>query len=449
MKSTLLIVDDDEEIRSQMKWGLAQEYEIIQAFDRKSAIEKFRVHRPMVVLLDLGLPPSPNTPEEGLNTLTDFLAIDPKVKVIIASGQAERANTLEAIGAGAYDFLLKPLDMDELLLLLKRCFYVANLERDFLKVKKYIQEDSFKGMLGTSGPMQDVFSTIRKVATSNAPTLILGESGTGKEVAARAIHQLSDRAEKPFVAINCSAIPETLLESELFGYEKGSFTGANAQHIGKIEQSHGGTLFLDEIGEVSQQIQVKLLRFLQEAYIDRIGGSGSVNVDTRILAATNIDLKKDMQKGRFREDFYFRIAVVELSLPPLRDRGDDVTLIAKSLLQRFANENGKPNMSFGKRAIKAIALHSWPGNVRELQNRIRRAVIMCDGTTIGPEDLELNSSSSKRSNVTLKMAKEELEREMVQNALKKHSGNITSTASDLGVSRPTLYELMDKLGIMR
>ncbi len=449
MNPTLLIVDDDEEIRTQMKWGLAQEYEVVHAFDRQSAVERFRVHKPLVVLLDLGLPPHPNSTEEGMETLSDLLSIDPKVKVLIASGQGERNNTMEAVGAGAYDFLTKPVDMDELLLLLKRCFHVANLEREFLEMKRHIQDDTFEGMLGTSRPMQTVFSTIRKVSTSSASVMILGESGTGKEVAARAIHQLSDRSEQPFVAINCSAIPETLLESELFGHEKGSFTGAHARHIGKIEQAQGGTLFLDEIGEVPQQVQVKLLRFLQEGYIERVGGTENIKVDARILAATNADLKKEMSKGTFREDFYFRLAVVELNLPPLRDRGDDVTLIANGLLRRFANENGKPNLSFGKKATAAMSAQSWPGNVRELQNRIRRAVIMCEGNTINPEDLELAASTQSKAGITLKEAKEELEREMVQLALKRHGGKITAAATELGVSRPTIYELMDKLGIER
>jgi two-component system NtrC family response regulator len=369
--------------------------------------------------------------------------------VIITSGQGERGNTLEAIGAGAYDFLTKPVDMDALQLLLKRCFYVANLEREFLEMKRHIHDDTFEGMLGTSAPMQAVFSTIRKVATSSASVMILGESGTGKEVAARAIHQLSERSGQPFVAINCSAIPETLLESELFGHEKGSFTGAHAQHIGKIEQSQGGTLFLDEIGEVPPQVQVKLLRFLQEGYIERVGGTENIKVDARILAATNADLKKEMSQGTFREDFYFRLAVVELNLPPLRERGDDVTLIANGLLRRFANENGKPSLSFGKKAIAAMSTQYWPGNVRELQNRIRRSVIMCEGNTINPEDLELTTSTQARTGITLKAAKEELEREMVQAVLKRHEGKVTAAATELGVSRPTIYELMDRHGIER
>jgi len=432
-----------------MKWGLAEDYEVAQAFDRKSAIERFRVHRPLIVLLDLGLPPSPNSTEEGFATLSELIEIDPRVKVIVASGQGERANTLEAIGAGAYDFLTKPVDIEELHLLLKRCFYVAKLEREYQEMRRHLQDESFEGMLGTSAPMQSVFSTIRKVATSSASVMILGESGTGKEMAARAIHQLSDRRDKPFVAINCSAIPETLLESELFGHEKGSFTGAHAQHIGKIEQSQGGTLFLDEIGEVPPQVQVKLLRFLQEGYIERVGGSEPIKVDARILAATNADLKKEMNKGAFREDFYFRLAVVELSLPPLRDRGDDVSLIANGLLHRFASENGKSGLSFGKKAQSCISTHSWPGNVRELQNRIRRAVIMSEGNSITPEDLELTSSKNAKSGITLKAAKEELERDMVHVALKRHAGKITAAASELGISRPTLYELMDRLGIER
>jgi len=449
MNPSLLIVDDDEEIRTQMKWGLADDYEIVQAFDRPSALERFRVHKPSVVLLDLGLPPHPNAPDEGLATLSELLELEPKTKVVIASGQGERENTLQAIGAGAYDFLSKPVDMDELQLLLKRCYHVADLEREYIEMKRQSQSDGFEGMVGASKSMQTVFETIRKVATADAPIMILGESGTGKEMAARAIHQQSNRSEGPFVAINCSAIPETLLESELFGHEKGSFTGAHAQHIGKIEQAQGGTLFLDEIGEVPLQVQVKLLRFLQEGTIERVGGRESIQVNARILAATNADLKKGMADGSFREDFYFRLAVVELNLPALRDREDDTTVIATSLLNRFAAENGKEGLSFAKKTITAMYKHPWTGNVRELQNRIRRAVIMCDGKTISPEDMELSSNSGAVLGQTLKEARENLEREMVQLALKKHNGKITAAAAELGVSRPTFYELMDKLGIQR
>ncbi len=449
MNPTLLIVDDDEEIRTQMKWGLSDEYEIVQAAERKSAIEKFKVYNPLVVLLDLGLPPHPNSIDEGIATLAEILEIEPKTKVVIASGQGEKENTLEAIGAGAYDFLVKPIDIDELQVLLRRCFHVAQLEREFLELKRSRNSDGFEGMIGSSKSMQNVFETIRKVATADASIMILGESGTGKEVAARAIHQLSNRKGQPFIAINCSAIPENLLESELFGHEKGSFTGAHAQHIGKIEQSNGGTLFLDEIGEVPLQVQVKLLRFLQEGTIERVGGRETIQVDARILAATNADLKKGMAEGSFREDFYFRLAVIELLLPPLRERGEDLTLIATQLLQKFAKENNKPGLTYAKRTLSALYKHDWSGNVRELQNRIRRATIMCDGKTITPEDLELNATAPSKSGQTLKEAREELEREMIQVSLKKHSNRITTAASELGVSRPTLYELMDRLGISR
>ena len=449
MNPTLLIVDDDEEIRTQMKWGLAQDYEIVQAFDRPSALERFRVHKPLVVLLDLGLPPHPNSPDEGLSTLSEILEIEPKTKVVIASGQGERENTLQAVGLGAYDFMSKPIDMDELQLLLKRCFHVAQLEREYLDMKRQNQVDTFEGMVGSSKPMQTVFDTIRKVATSDASVMILGESGTGKEVAARAIHQQSNRRDEAFIAINCSAIPENLLESELFGHEKGSFTGAQAQHIGKIEQSKGGTLFLDEIGEVPLSVQVKLLRFLQEGTIERVGGRETIQVNSRILAATNADLKKGMTDGNFREDFYFRLAVIELILPALRDREDDLSVIATALLQRFANENGKEGLTFAKKTFTAMYEHPWTGNVRELQNRIRRAVIMCDGKTISSEDMELSSSSDPVLGQTLKEARENLESELVQLSLKKHKGKITAAASELSVSRPTFYELMDKLGIKR
>jgi two-component system, NtrC family, response regulator len=449
MNPTLLIVDDDEEIRTQMKWGLAEEYEIAQAFDRPSAIERFRVHQPLVVLLDLGLPPHPNAPDEGLSTLSEILEIEPKTKVVIASGQGERENTLQAIGSGAYDFMSKPIDMDELQLLLKRCFHVAQLEREYLDMKRQTQADAFEGMVGSSKPMQAVFDTIRKVATSDASVMILGESGTGKEVAARAIHQQSNRRNEAFVAINCSAIPENLLESELFGHEKGSFTGAHAQHIGKIEQSKGGTLFLDEIGEVPLPVQVKLLRFLQEGYIERVGGRETIQVNSRILAATNADLKKGMTDGSFREDFYFRLAVIELKLPALRDREDDLSVIATALLQRFAIENSKEGLSFAKKTFTSMYQHPWTGNIRELQNRIKRAVIMCDGKTISPEDMELSGSSGTVIGQTLKEARENFERELVELALRKHKGNITAAASELSVSRPTFYELMDRLGIER
>lgn len=450
MKPKLLIVDDDDEIRTQMKWALAQDYEILQAGDRAEAVEKFRTAHPTVVLLDLGLPPNPATPEEGLATLSELLAVDPLAKIVIISGQGEKTNALQAIGAGAYDFLGKPVEMVDLKLLLKRCFHVAQLEREYREMQGRLQSDAFDGILGTSSPMQVVFDTIRKVATVDAPVLILGESGTGKEMTARAIHNRSARKNGPFVAINCSAIPETLIESELFGHEKGAFTGAHVQRKGRIEGASGGTLFLDEIGEIPLPIQVKLLRFLQERCIERVGGRQEISVDTRVVAATNADLKKGMLDGSFREDLFYRLAVVQIALPALRNREGDILFLAQSFLQQFASESGKTGLSFSPEAQRAIQRHDWPGNVRELQNRVRRAVIMGGEKRLSAQDLELtHATSSNRIGSTLKEAREALERELLQQALRKHNNKISAAATELGISRPTFYELMEKLGISK
>jgi two-component system NtrC family response regulator len=449
MKTKLLIVDDDYEICTQMRWALVDDYEILLAGDRATATETFRSARPEVVLLDLGLPPHPGTPEEGLATLSDLLAIDSLAKIVIITGQGEKDIALRAVGAGAYDFLGKPVDMDEIRLLLKRCFHVARLEREYREMQQHLQVDSFEGMLGTSPRMKIVFDLVRKVATTDAPVLLLGESGTGKEMAAEAIHQRSKRKTGPFVAINCSAIPETLLESELFGHEKGAFTGAHVQRKGRIESADGGTLFLDEIGEVPLPLQVKLLRFLQEQRIERVGGRQEIQVDTRVIAATNADLKKGLNDSTFREDLYYRLAVVQIVLPPLRDREDDILVLSQSFLQRFAAESGKTGLTFGQEALRAIRQHSWPGNVRELQNQVRRAVIMCEGKRLTAKDLELTHTLMSPQATSLKEARETLERDMVRNALRKHLGKITAAAAELGVSRPTLYELMERLGVQR
>ncbi|RXK52931.1 PEP-CTERM-box response regulator transcription factor [Oleiharenicola lentus] len=447
MKPTLLIVDDDEEIRTQMKWALTRDYEIVQAGDRAGALEAARTARPAVVLLDLGLPPHPNSPDEGLATLTELLAADPQTKVVIISGQGEKSNALRAVGAGAYDFLGKPVEMEELKLLLKRCFHVALLEREYREIQQKILGESFDGILGGSTRMQATFEAIRKVATVDAPVLILGESGTGKEMTARSIHQRSARRNGPFVAINCSAIPESLMESELFGHEKGAFTGAHAQRKGRIESAHGGTLFLDEIGEIPPPIQVKLLRFLQERVIERVGGRQEISVDTRVLAATHVDLKKGMATGSFREDLFYRLAVVQIVLPPLRERENDIVLLANAFLQQSAKETSKNGLAFSPEATRAILRHAWPGNVRELQNRVRRAVIMGGTKRLTAQDLELEAAAPNGS--TLKEAREALEREMLQQSLRRHAGKITAAANELGISRPTFYELMDKLGIQK
>jgi two-component system NtrC family response regulator len=452
MKPKILIVDDDEAIRTQMKWALSEQYEVHFAEDRKAAGESFESNSPAVTLLDLGLPPRPNEPDEGLGVLSDILAIDNTAKVIIISGQGEKQNAIEAVGAGAYDFLCKPVEMEELRLLLRRCIQVVALEKEYHKLQQNQCPDVFEDMLGTSPQMQEVFALIRKVATTNAPVLFLGESGTGKEMAAAAIHRRSTRKEGPFIAINCNAIPENLLESELFGHEKGAFTGAHVQRKGLLETASGGTLFLDEIGELPPAIQVKLLRFLQEQRLQRVGGRQEIQVDTRLVAATNANLKELINSGKFREDLYFRIAVVTIRLLPLRERGGDIVFLACEFLQRYSSQDGRPKMVFAPEALRAMSRYSWPGNVRELQNRVKRGVIMSSGSRVTAKDLELERDQlnlTSASTTTLRQAREHVERKMVEQALKRNSGKITSAAADLGISRPTLYELMEKLGIAK
>jgi two-component system, NtrC family, response regulator len=451
MKPKLLIVDDDEAIRTQMKWALSQDYEIHFAEDRGGALEAFKANLPAVTLLDLGLPPRPNECDEGLVALSDILTVDTPAKVIVISGQSEKQNAIEAVGAGAYDFLCKPVDMGELKLLLRRCIQVVELEKEYRELQQSQRSDVFEDMLGTSPQMQGVFAFIRKVAGTNAPVLFLGESGTGKEMAAAAIHRRSARKDGPFVAINCNAIPENLLESELFGHEKGAFTGAHIQRKGMIETASGGTLFLDEIGELPSAIQVKLLRFLQEQRFQRVGGRQEIQIDTRLVAATNADLKQLIESGNFREDLYFRLAVVTIRLLPLRERGEDIVFLAREFLQRYATQSGRTKLVFAPDALRAITHYEWPGNVRELQNRVKRAVIMTSGSRVTAKDLELEHDQdvASLSAPTLKQARENVEREMIQQALKRNSGRITSAAAELGISRPTLYELMEKLGITK
>jgi two-component system NtrC family response regulator len=449
MKPRLLIVDDDEDIRTQMKWALCDGYELLTAGDRAGALAAFTADRPAVTLLDLGLPPRPNDPEEGLAALSAILALDPLAKVIVVSGQGDKQNALRAVGAGAYDFLCKPVDMDELGLVLQRCVYLAELEQEYRAMQHSARPGVFENMLGANPQMQAVFDFIRKVAPTSASVLILGESGTGKEMVAQALHRRSAQKSGPFVAINCNTIPENLLESELFGHEKGAFTGADRQRKGHIETAAGGTLFLDEIGELPASVQVKLLRFLQEKCFQRVGGRQEIQSDARVLAATNRNLQESVASGKFREDLYFRLAVVVLKVPPLRERGDDIILMAKAFLHDYAVEHAKTSLTFAPDALRAVSLYRWPGNIRELQNRVRRAVIMADGKRVTAKDLELTDTLSALPPQTLKEARESVEREMVQDALRRHRGKITSAALELGISRPTLYELMEKLGIGR
>jgi two-component system NtrC family response regulator len=449
MKPKLLVVDDDEDIRVQMKWALAGDYEVLMAGDRAAAVAAFTAERPTATLLDLGLPPCPNEPDEGLAVLSGLLVVDRLAKVIVVSGQGDKQNALRAVGAGAYDFLCKPVDMDELRLVLQRCVYVAQLEREYRAMQENARPEAFEDMLGASPQMQAVFAFVRKVATTSAPVLVLGENGTGKEMVAQALHRRSRQRSGPFVPINCNAIPEDLLESELFGHEKGSFTGAHVQRRGLIETAAGGTLFLDEIGELPASLQVKLLRFLQEKTFQRIGGRQEIQSDARVIAATSVNLQESVASGRFREDLFFRLAVLVVTLPALRERGDDVGLVAKEFLHRYGVQHGKPSVTFAPDALRAINLHRWPGNIRELQNRVQRAVIMAEGKRVIAGDLELTDALNALPPQTLKEAREHVERELVQDALRRHGGKITSAALELGISRPTFYELMEKLGIGR
>ncbi|MGA1826412.1 MAG: PEP-CTERM-box response regulator transcription factor [bacterium] len=447
-KPRLLIVDDDPGISNQLKWGLSKDYQVFNASDPETAIKVFEKEMPLVVTLDLGLPPKPDDGEIGLQLLETILKHNPMTKVIIISGNTEKENALKAVQMGAYDFYYKPIDIDEIKVILKRAFHIQSLKKENIELQKKLdQEIRFENLIGQSPQILQVFSTIRKVAASNIPVLIMGESGTGKEVVSQSIHKQSQRKEKPFVAINCGAIPENLLEGELFGHEKGSFTGAYSQRKGKVEYAHTGTLFLDEIGELSPALQVKLLRFLQEHTIERVGGRESIGVDARIIAATQKDLIKATQEGSFREDLYYRLSVVSINIPPLRDREDDILLLAKYFFHRFNNELMRKYKGFNQDALSAILAHNWPGNIRELENKIKRAVIMGEGAWITPYDLDLKKPIMPVEEFSLKEARERAEIGVINRALDKNNGNITKSAVDIGVSRPTLYDLMKKYGI--
>lgn len=448
MTRKLLVVDDDEQILKQIQWALVDEYEVHCAGDRASALRTFQNESIPVVLLDLGLPPHPREAVEGLAALDEFISRDPYAKVIIVSGNSERQNALLAVEKGAFDIFPKPVDLDELRVVLHRVYRRTELEAESREERSLSQRISFEEIIGDSPAMQAVFATIRKVAATDVPVIILGESGSGKELVANAIHNISDRKKGPFVAINCAAIPETLLESELFGHEKGSFTGASSQRKGKLEYAQGGTLFLDEIGDLTPELQVKLLRFLQEKVIERVGGRESIIVDSRVIAATHRDLEAAVTENRFREDLFFRLAVLKISLPPLRQRGEDIIAIAEHLIKSFAQELKKTPKKFSRAALEAMRKHAWPGNVRELQNRIKRAMVIADGPFISPEELELEpASADSGAGQTLKTARMEMEREVVIRALRENSHNISKAAKALGISRPTLYELISRLGI--
>jgi len=448
LRERLLIVEDQEAIANQLKWSLSDDYDVLWAGDGEQAMAILKEARPGVLTLDLGLPPDPEGSTIGLKVLQQVLAHDPTAKVVIITGNAERANALAAIGLGAYDYYQKPIDIEELKVILRRAFRIRALEQENLALQRRLAaSDRLEGLVGTSPQIQEVFSMVRRLASSDVAVLVEGESGTGKEVVARAIHALSPRREKPFVVINCGAIPETLLEAELFGHEKGSFTGAHIQRQGKIEYAQGGSLFLDEIGELSLSLQVKLLRFLQEQVMERIGGRQQIRVDARVITATNRDLKQGVAQGTFREDLYYRLSVVTVKLPPLRGRGEDVLLLARHFLAAQRRTEGERPRQLGQEAIEAICAHPWPGNVREMENRIKRALIMADGPTITPADLDLAPASLPQGGLSLKEIRDRVELETIRRALARHNHNITHAAAELGVSRPTLHDLLKKHGL--
>jgi len=447
IRAKLLIVDDDDDLRTQMKWALAKEYHVLEATDGFEALKVFTVEKPPVITLDLGLPPDPDGVSEGFKSLKKILELEPHTKVIIITGQDQKENAMKAISQGAYDFLAKPVLIEDLKVILNRALYLSHLEAEYRNLQMKVIDEPFHDMLGASPQILSMQENIRKVAPSDVPIMIYGESGTGKELAAQAIHRISSRSDKPFIVINCSAIPVNLLESELFGHEKGSFTGAHMQRKGRFELANGGTLFLDEVGELPPPLQVKLLRFLQEHVIERVGGRELIEVDSRIVAATNQDLEGAIKEGLFREDLYYRLGVVTISLPPLREREGDIPLLSKAMLNRYAAENNRKVKAFTAAAMRSMKNYEWPGNIREMENRVKRAVIMAEGSRISPADLELERSMEEYTKLTLKDAREEMERDLVNRTLAENEGNLTQTAQDLGITRPTLYELMKKLGI--
>jgi two-component system NtrC family response regulator len=448
MKDRILIVDDEDGIRTQLSWALAGEYEVLQAETPGRALELVRLQSPQLVLLDIALGTS-QAEADGLELLATFLDIDPFLKVVMVTGHDEKANALEAISKGAYDFYAKPIDLEEIKIIVKRALHIQRLEKENQRLSQEIERQyKFQEIIGSSPSMEQIYRTIEKVAPTDATILVAGESGTGKQLTARAIHRLSSRACKPFVTINCGAIPASLLESELFGHEKGAFTDAHIQRIGKFETAAGGTVFLDEIGELPLQLQVKILRFLQEREIERVGGRELIMVDARVIAATNKSLLDEVQHKTFREDLYYRLSVITLNLPSLRERGQDIVLLARAFLNRFSSEYNRSKLTISAAAEKALVNYSWPGNVRELENKIRRAVILTLGNKINPYDLGLEEYDAGKR-LTLQEVREKTETRHIQEALKRHNGNITNAAKDLGVSRTTLYDIMEKYRIKK
>jgi len=439
----LLVVEDDEGLQRQLKWAY-DGYQVVAAEDRQSAIEALRAYEPAVVTLDLGLPPDPDGTAEGFATLRDILSLKPDTKVIVASGHGEHESALRAIALGAYDFYRKPIDIDELGLIVSRAFRLHSLESENRRLES-VSAQTVLGSIITAAPeMLKVARTIERVASTSVSVMLLGASGTGKELLARAVHEQSGRGSGPFIAINCGAIPETLLEAELFGYERGAFTGAVKSNVGKIELAQGGTLFLDEVGDIPLPLQVKLLRFLQERMIERIGGRQPIQVDTRIVCATHRDLEAMIATGSFRDDLYYRLAEIVVKIPSVSERPGDAMLLARHFVTRFARELNPAIQGLSPDATAAIDAYTWPGNVRELENRIKRAVIMADGKFVTAADLDFQMSSAAESemSINLRAAREVADRRAIRQAMSRAENNISGAAKLLGISRPTLYDLL-------
>lgn len=445
-RKPLLVIEDDPALQKQMRWALDQ-YEVLLADDRDSAVAQLRRHEPAVITMDLGLPPHPDEPTTGFALLQEILALTPEAKVIVITGQHDRANAVRSIALGAYDFCEKPFQPELLSLIIERAYRLSELQEENRRLQNSQLSPGNSGILTRDPEMQKLCRTVEKVAATNATVMLLGESGTGKELLARSLHANSPRKGNRFVAINCAAIPDNLLESELFGYEKGAFTGAAKQTPGKIEVANGGTLFLDEIGDLPMALQAKLLRFLQERVIERIGGRDEIPVDVRIVCATHQQLKSLISTNRFREDLYYRLAEIVLDIPPLKLRKGDASLLAHAFVRRFSEEQRAGTMVLLPEAVDAIEAYGWPGNVRELENRAKRAVIMAEGNSLRAEDFGLEATDPEPELFNLRRVRDEAEREAIVKVLGRVNSNISRAAEVLGVSRPTLYDLLDKYGL--
>jgi len=445
IQKKLLVIEDDPGLQKQLRWSF-DDCNVAVASDRESALAQIRRHEPAVVTMDLGLPPDPDGATEGLATLQQILEMAPDTKVIVLTGNQNHENALKAISMGAYDFHQKPLDAGVLNLIVDRAFYLHRLQKENYKLQQTNSISSVPGLITGDPEMIKLCRQIERIASSDVTVALLGESGTGKEVLAKALHQLSARNSKRMVAVNCAAIPESLLEAELFGYEKGAFTGAVKQTTGKIETAQGGTFFLDEVGDLPLSLQAKLLRFLQERIIERIGGREEISVDIRVVCATHRDLKEMIAAGTFREDLFYRLCEMSIDIPPVRERIGDAVLLAHHFKNQFRVKEKRQALNFSQDALDAISNHQWPGNVREIENCVKRAVIMAEGSQITARDLGLKPADNPEQPATLREVREQAEREVVARALARMDGNIAKAAELLGVTRPTLYDLMNRYG---